>query len=96
MRRAFSLKATAQYNETWIIYQTLFADSPGRFQLISELHQNTREDRLHISVSLTTLHFVATFHIYGFIKNHFVITDITRSTKDGIITVAEFEGRVGR
>ena len=91
MRRAFSLKATTKYNETWIIYQTLFADSPGRFELISPLHQNTKEDRLHISVSLSTLHFKATFHIYGYIKNHFIITEITRSTRDGIMTVAEFE-----
>jgi hypothetical protein len=91
MRRAFSLKATAKYNESWIIYQTLFADSPGRFELISPLHQNTKEDRLHISVSLITLHFRATFHIYGYIKNHFIVTDITRSTRDGVMTVAEFE-----
>lgn len=91
MRRAFSLKATAKYNETWILYQTLFADSPGRFELISPLHQNSKEDRLHISVSLSTLHFKATIHIYGYIKNHFIITEITRSTRDGYATIAEFE-----
>lgn len=90
MRTAFSIKANAPYNEHWVFYQTLFADSPRRFQLISPLHQNGPEDRLHISVGCQTAYFYVTFHVYGYLKNGFQITEIQRSTKEGFKTVATF------
>jgi hypothetical protein len=87
MKHAFRLRAN---EPQWIIYQTLFADSPGRFSVISELHQNGPEDRLHISVGCKTKHYNCTFHIYGYLKNGFQFTEITQSTPDGPKTVATF------
>jgi hypothetical protein len=90
MRTAFRIKADRPFNEHWVFYQTLFQDSPKRFYLISPLHQNGPEDRLHISVGCHTSHFHVTFHVYGYLKNGFQITEIQRSTLEGYQTVAKF------
>lgn len=61
----------------WVTLQTLYADSPSRFTIISSLHQNDVSDRLHYSVAVCLSWGMLTFHVYGYWKTLFQITDVT-------------------
>jgi hypothetical protein len=61
----------------WVTLQTLYAESPNRFTIISSLHQNDANDRLHYSVAVRLLRGSLTFHVYGYWKTMFQITDVT-------------------
>lgn len=74
----------------WATLQTLYADAPSRFTIISSLHQNDSSDRLHYSVAVNLIWGSATFHVYGYWKTMFQITDVTiaDNTSDVVATVS--------
>lgn len=81
----------ADRNLCWAALQTLYADSPSRFVIISSLHQNNADDRLHYSVAVTLTWGTLTFHVYGYWKTLFQITDVTLADNTAeIVTAVSF------
>lgn len=77
-------------NAFWATLQTLYTDTPTRFTIISSLHQNDSTDRLHYSVAVNLTWGSLTFHVYGYWKTMFQITDVTiaDNTSDVIAAVS--------
>lgn len=69
----------AQKTMLWTSLQSLYCDSPSRFTIISSIHQNDPTDRLHYSVAVNHVWGSQTFHVYGWWKTQFQITDVSIS-----------------
>ena len=64
-------------SELWAIIQHYYSLRPEDFVVICPLHQNDETDRLHFSVELNVKYGCYRFHIYGFYKGKFIVTEIT-------------------
>jgi NADH:ubiquinone oxidoreductase subunit C len=90
-----SLVPNPEYQDDWLVISQLYQQNPGAWTPISHIHQNSAEEQPHLSVYYKSTHtkpIYVYYHIYGYIKNQFIITHITRQNKDKTIqTVAEFK-----
>ena len=77
MSLAFTrLKPNIQ-SDLFPLIQEIYRTNPSVFFVIGNLHQNDDTDRLHFSVELRLSYFNYRFHIYGYWKNGFKVTDIS-------------------
>lgn len=74
---------------TFDLLRSLYAADPTRVRIISGIHQNNAEDRLHLSLVVACSPASYTLHVYGYWKNYFRVTDITIKGTH-ILTIAEF------
>lgn len=73
------------------LLQALYSENPGRFRVISGIHQNSAEDTLHLSLAIECDRCSYTVHVYGFWKNYFRVTMLTLKDDDGDVeTIARF------
>ena len=88
---AFTKLKPKQSNQAFDMLQCIFADNPSRFKIFSGIHQNSPTDQLHMSVSVQMPWRNYNIHIYGYIRNSFLITHITMMDLDkSVQTIAEF------
>lgn len=73
------------------LLQSLYSENPRRFRVISGIHQNSAEDKLHMSLVVDCDKGSYTLHMYGFWKNYFRVTMLTLKDDDGDVqTIARF------
>ena len=80
MKRAFSQirPSLEEMDSCFPLIQQIYYEHPDHFQVISSLHQNRPEDRLHFSVELRERFYTYKFHINGYLINlGFNPSDIT-------------------
>lgn len=88
---AFSKLKSNFISPVFDMLQSIYADSPNRFKVISGIHQNNVADQLHLSIVVQLQWRTYTLHIYGFIRNSFIISHITMMEQDkSVHTIAEF------
>lgn len=76
---------------TFSLLQALYSENPDRFRVISGIHQNSMEDKLHLSLAVDCGKTSYTLHVYGFWKNYFRVGMVTMKDDDEQIkTVATF------
>lgn len=76
---------------TFSLLQALYTDNPDRFRVISGIHQNSMDDKLHLSLAVDCGKSSYTLHVYGFWKNYFRVGMVTmKETDDDIRTIATF------
>jgi hypothetical protein len=82
MRCVFTAKP-ATMNDEWAFIQKLWDIAPESFAIFGGIHQNTPTDVMHLSVSVNVgmskvPDRMINLHIYGFWKNKFVMTHVTK------------------
>lgn len=88
---AFTKLKPKQINPVFDMLQSIFADNPSRFKIISGIHQNSPTDQLHLSVVVQLQWRSYTIHLYGYVRNLFLLTHITMMEQDrSVQTIAEF------
>ena len=76
---------------TFALLQALYAENPDRFRVISGIHQNSFEDKLHLSLAVDCGKSSYTVHVYGYWKNYFRVGAVTiKETDDVVHTIATF------
>lgn len=76
---------------TFSLLQTLYAENPDRFRVISGIHQNSFEDKLHLSLAVDCGKSSYTVHVYGYWRNYFRVGAVTMKDDDEEIrTIATF------
>jgi len=76
---------------TFSLLQALYIENPDRFRVISGIHQNSFEDKLHMSLAVDCGKSSYTVHVYGFWKNYFRVGAVTMKDDDEEIrTIATF------
>ena len=76
---------------TFAILQALYAENPERFRVISGIHQNSFDDKLHLSLAVDCGKSSYTLHVYGYWKNFFRVGALTIKDADETIqTIATF------
>ena len=73
MDKAFSVFKPTTFSDVFPIIQYQYRQTPDKFKVISPLHQNDENDKLHFSVELSLPYLSYRFHIYGYYKNVFII-----------------------
>lgn len=73
----FSKLKPNQIADCFPLFQDLYKNNPSQFILFSPLHQNSKSDCLHISISITSSYCSYMIHINGYWKNKFIVTDMT-------------------
>lgn len=76
---------------TFSLLQALYAENSERFRVISGIHQNSFEDKLHLSLAVDCGKSSYTLHVYGYWKNYFRVGAVTmKEDTDEIRTIATF------
>jgi hypothetical protein len=76
---------------TFSLLQAVYCDNPDRFRVISGIHQNSFEDKLHLSLAVDCGKSSYTLHVYGYWKNYFRVGAVTMKDDDEEIrTIATF------
>lgn len=77
---------------TFSLLQSLYAENSERFRVISGIHQNSFDDKLHLSLAVNCGKSGSyTVHIYGYWKNYFRVCSVTMKDDDEEIkTIAVF------
>ena len=89
---AMTTKPFKYRNNLFCLLQLIYADHPENFIVIGDLHQNSMDDPLHLSVAVEGLYGVRTMiHINGYFRNFFRVRSITMEIeKDTKILIADF------
>lgn len=64
-------------SDVWPLLVTFYRQDPTCFKLISCLHQNDEDDKLHFSLEYSGSFCSYRIHVYGFYKNDFIMTHAT-------------------
>jgi hypothetical protein len=73
------------------VLQALYRADPACFIITNGIHQNDETDTLHISVSVNCGYSCVPLHLYGYLKNAFMVTYITTMSETGVVSlVADF------
>ncbi len=76
---------------TFSLLQALYSENPDRFRVISGIHQNSFDDKLHLSLAVDCGKSSYTVHVYGYWRNYFRIGAVTMKDEDEEIrTIATF------
>jgi hypothetical protein len=92
MRCLFTWKPATQ-NDEWAFIQKLWDIAPQSFTIFGGIHQNTPTDAMHISICVNVgfgklAERNINLHVYGFWKNKFVMTHVTKRKNSHNRTIA--------
>ena len=91
MESVFKTLVPKEKTMTFSLLQALYAENPDRFRVISGIHQNSFEDKLHLSLVVECGKSSYTLHVYGYWKNYFRVGAVTMKDDDEEIrTIATF------
>lgn len=74
---AFGRLRANQYADVFPALVMMYQQNPSSFSVISNLHQNNKEDSLHFSIQIQNHWATYKVHIYGWWYNTFIITHMT-------------------
>ena len=76
---------------TFSLLQALYVENSERFRVFSGIHQNSFEDKLHLSLAVDCGKSSYTVHVYGYWKNYFRVGAVTIKEPDDVVhTIATF------
>lgn len=72
----------------WELYKALYYENASAFVINGDLHQNSINDHLHLSVSLNLPNGrMIPLHFNGYWRNHFRCCNVTRQELDGSVSI---------
>jgi len=93
---AFHIAQSAMFSETktntilFLLLQNEWRNEHHKYTIVGNLHQNSIEDKLHLSFNYTSGTAHIKLHVYGYLNNGFKMTHMTACDKGKIETIAEY------